>query len=159
NYDLDLNHDGIADFTLLNDRTDTNRLIGLHVTAPIGNSVAGFKEYVNDSGGYVWCASKLGGRNGIGPRRKFMNQASVLRSSSDGYLCQSHTPPRKNRNVGTRFQIDGESHYDWVRLSILRNGPGFKVFLTGYAYETIPKKRIIPGGTNDSNGTTQPASM
>ena len=65
----------------------------------------------------------------------------------------------KNRYLGTRFQINGEPHYGWARLSVLRNGRHFKVVLTGYAYETIPNKRIIAGRTHDSDETKQPASM
>jgi hypothetical protein len=159
NYDLDLNRDGITDFTLSNFRTDTNRLIALHLSAPGGNSVVGFKEYVDDSGDYIWCASKFDGGKGIGARRKFTNQALVLGYSSDGYLCEAHIPTRKNRYLGIRFEISGESHFGWIRLSILRNGRNFKVVLTGYAYETIPKKRIITGRTHESDGPTQPASM
>jgi hypothetical protein len=161
NYDLDLNHDGITDFTLRNYAPRSSRYIALTETAPKSNSVAGFKEYTNDSGGYVWCASKLGGDKGIGPRRKFTNQALVLfyEAYVGGYLCETHIPPRKNRYLGTRFQVNGESHYGWVRLSIVPIGELFKVVLTGYAYETVPNKRIITGSAHDSDGTEQPASM
>src|SRR5262249_44218318 len=65
------------------------------------------------------------------------------------------------RYLGTRFKIGGEPHFGWVRLSLLhvRNRGHYKAVLTGYAYETIPKKRIIAGRTHDSGGTKRPASM
>src|SRR5262249_6510201 len=152
NYGLDLNRDGITDFTLRNHATTYYNPIELTETAPAGNSVAGFKEYIDDSGDYIWCASKLGGGKGIGPRRQFTNEALVLYyGESNGFFCETHIPPRKNRYLGTRFQINGESHYGWVRLSIILVGRHYKVVLTGYAYETIPKKRIITGSAHDSD--------
>src|SRR5262249_27029745 len=78
-YDLDLNHDGITDFTLRNwSEFSTGRVISLRETAPSGNSVAAHTSIVSGSGGYVWCASKLGGGKGIGPRRQFVNEAIVF---------------------------------------------------------------------------------
>jgi hypothetical protein len=158
-YELDLNHDGITDFTFKNS-TDASTFtrINMHVTAPAGNSVAGFKQIVTNSGAYVWCASKFGAGKGIGPRRQFTNPALLFYYGVNyGYRC--FFGDIKNRYLGTRFKINGESHYGWVRLSLLHNGNHYRVVLTGYAYETVPQKRIIAGRTHDSDGTKQPASI
>lgn len=47
-----------------------------------------------------------------------------------------------NRYLGIKFFINGETHYGWARLTA---HAGF-ANLTGYAYETIPDKPI-PGGS------------
>lgn len=66
--------------------------------------------------------------------------------------CVSYSRgPWKNRPgvgfLGAKFQIDGETHYGWIRLSHTSPKGGL---MTGYAYETIPNKPIIAGATSDS---------
>jgi hypothetical protein len=56
---------------------------------------------------------------------------------------------KKGFYLGVQFSSGGETHYGWVRLSIV--GPcttGGNDLLTGYAYETIPNKPIIAGKTS-----------
>ena len=57
----------------------------------------------------------------------------------------------KNRYLGIAFVIKGRIHYGWARITVTP-GKNFQATLTGYAYETIPKKPIIAGqkhGTED----------
>jgi hypothetical protein len=55
-----------------------------------------------------------------------------------------------------KFQVKGETHYGWARLSVQLN-EGFTVTLTGYAYETVPNKPIIAGATKDLDDDDRPA--
>ena len=58
-----------------------------------------------------------------------------------------------NHYLGVNFQVNGQTHYGWARLSVLLHcgrggGCTFVVTLTGYAYETIPGKSINAGQTS-----------
>ena len=55
----------------------------------------------------------------------------------------------KNRYIGVRFQISGETHYGWIRLTVTtdpnRHHPSMSAEITAYAYETVPNKPIKAG--------------
>jgi hypothetical protein len=51
------------------------------------------------------------------------------------------------RYLGLKFQIDGKTHYGWARLNVQVQGNNITATLTGYAYESIPNKRIRAGQT------------
>ena len=53
------------------------------------------------------------------------------------------------RFLGLRFNFNHELHYGWARLSVRAEGISIKAVLTGYAYETIPKKAIRAGQTEE----------
>jgi len=60
------------------------------------------------------------------------------------------------RYLGLKFQIYGQTHYGWARLSVHFEGAagGLEAHLTGYAYETIPNKPIIAGKTHGPDVVT-----
>ena len=52
----------------------------------------------------------------------------------------------RNRYVGVRFLIDGETHYGWVRLTVTTLPEKFiSATITAYAYETVPNEPIQAG--------------
>jgi hypothetical protein len=52
----------------------------------------------------------------------------------------------KNRYVGVRFLINGETHYGWVRLTVTTPPDKFiSAKITAYAYETVANKPIQAG--------------
>ena len=55
----------------------------------------------------------------------------------------------KNHYLGVRFQINGEFHYGWIRVTVTsssqKGAPFLTATITGYAYETIPNKAILAG--------------
>lgn len=55
----------------------------------------------------------------------------------------------KSHYLGVRFQINGENHYGWIRLTVTTNpqvgGPVMTATISGYAYETIANKPISAG--------------
>jgi len=53
-----------------------------------------------------------------------------------------------NHYLGIKFQISGQVHYGWARLSVLMGKSGPVVTLTGYAYETIAGHGITAGQTS-----------
>jgi hypothetical protein len=58
----------------------------------------------------------------------------------------------RNRYLGVRFQMDGETHYGWVRLMVNTNVPyKMSAAVTAYAYETEPNTEIFAGLTKGPN--------
>jgi hypothetical protein len=55
----------------------------------------------------------------------------------------------KNHYLGVRFQMNGQTHYGWIRLTVTtnaeKNGPFLSAKITGYAYETVANKPIKAG--------------
>ena len=71
-----------------------------------------------------------------------------------------------NRYLGLKFQLNGETHFGWARLTVkLSLQAPMQVLLTGYAYETQPNTPIIAGQEHGpdtralSEGAPQPASL
>jgi hypothetical protein len=62
----------------------------------------------------------------------------------------------KDRYLGLKFQIDGKTHYGWPRLSVQLQQQNFQITatLTGYAYETVPHKRIRAGQSAGADEVT-----
>ncbi len=146
---IDLNHDGVTDFTIHNHFLlfgSSHRSFWISnvveaIPAP-GNKVLVAREF--SAGAY------LPGYP-IGPeRRTIARQAAIAGSwgSSGGYSVGLWNNV-SNRYLGFQFQIDGEIHYGWARLSVVQDRDKllFPTELSGYAYETEPNKPIIAGDT------------
>jgi hypothetical protein len=159
---IDLNHDGINDFSL---RTifyrGTSALeIGLEAAGyrNANNVVAGRR--LSSSGGYfLSAASALPAGARIGPKRNFSvptpYMAVELFTKGAGSQASDLGPWAgrgkgvTNRYLGLKFEIDGEVHYGWARLSVTlghyREFGDVSGTLTGYAYETDADEPIIAG--------------
>jgi hypothetical protein len=70
----------------------------------------------------------------------------------------------RDRYLGLKFSIRGETHYGWLRISVqIPNSKknGFNAFITGYAYETEANTAIIAGqetGAVEASSSMQPGS-
>ncbi|MFZ0319652.1 MAG: hypothetical protein WAL56_11045 [Candidatus Sulfotelmatobacter sp.] len=68
-----------------------------------------------------------------------------------------------NGYLGFKFLIKGEVHYGWARLTVtVKNIDQFHVYLTGYAYETIPNQPIETGktsGTDERSAVGAPGTL
>jgi hypothetical protein len=61
----------------------------------------------------------------------------------------------KNRYLGVKFKIKGQTHFGWARLNVQIEVPqSITATLTGYAYETIANKPITAGQTKGPNNAT-----
>ena len=155
-FKVDLNHDGITDFTLINTFSTTTSTFrsNLSVRPAAGNGAegwTGFRPYAS--------ALKLGG--GIGPAHYFPGKqmASVNVGPAAVYYVGSWVNV-KDRYLGLRFKIKGQTHYGWARLSVQVQNHTVVGTLTGYAYETIAGKPIKAGQTKEEDAATiQPASL
>jgi hypothetical protein len=143
-YALDLNNDGIADFSFptYNFQNSGFFVSRMFVAAAVkGNRVWGVRYAA---------ALKAGVR--VGVEGKFNVAGTLLMGSSSGTLAHiNYRGPWdnggegvKNRYLGLKFIIKGTIHFGWARINFANPG---NVILTGYAYETIANKAIVMGKT------------
>lgn len=166
---LDLNHDGVADFTLIGSHfyargTDCGVLASAAAGESAVNKVWGNQE-VKLPFSSVLAASALPAGVVIGPKGfgaqpagqkmlgRFISIIGTGEGTYRGYygLWANGGKGVTNRFLGLEFVINGETHYGWARL----NQGGYRActgLLTGYAYETTPNKAIATGQTSDDSG-------
>jgi hypothetical protein len=156
-YNIDLNHDKITDFTIVNHVSACTDycFFELRQYPAGGNGGVGY-DFGTGSGFLVDSALNRGAR--IGPRSPFKKGTGALviaRAINTGGLHSTTALGPwvnvKNRYLGLKFQINGKTHYGWARLNVTVSKTTITATLTGYAYETIPNKPIVAGNTNRSN--------
>ncbi len=124
----------------------------------------------SDRGLWVWGANRgssvMIGANGYYAKALALPRGAKIGSSypffnnyTDLIEATESGPPRysrgywggniKNRYLGIRFSLNGQTHYGWIRLTVTSNvklnKPTLNATITGYAYETVPNKPILAG--------------
>ncbi len=149
-YKLDLNHDRVIDFTLVNSACKScGTGADLSVVAAAGNGASGFSNVY---------ASALRRGALIGTRRYFpgRNMAWVGTTGDGGTVSGGSWVNVKNRYLGLKFKIRAKTHYGWARLSVQVDDSqrSITAVLTGYAYETVARKPIKAGQTEEGDDVT-----
>ena len=146
NLPIDLNHDGIVDFSLSfsSKRTSMgNYTVYLNAVPRSMNGVVSSGKFAADLPSGVTIDSQQDFASGP----KIMGTLGY----SHGHSACYGPWINKKRYLGFKFDISGEQHYGWASLGLWcsRGFGGPKLFghLRGYAYETIPNKPIITGKT------------
>jgi hypothetical protein len=147
---LDLNGDGIKDFTFKNVlHTSTNatsfRSDRLSIIPANVNQIWGHK---NSAGSNYASALPAGVK--VGASGKFSASYRSMAFGMDqggSYYCQGKWNNVQKRFLGLKFTIKGKTHFGWARLSTSCNLYKVEAVITGYAYETIPNKAIVTGKT------------
>jgi len=155
-YDLDLNHDGVTDFVFgLSSSCDTDRC--LYLFSIYGPHHTGGNDVAFDGPHIYPLAQALPRGAVIGSKRRFVPVAGMAQATYRGGKLteRGHWINVTDRYLGLKFLINGETHYGWARLNVRVKYP-FLIFatLTGYAYETIPNKKIIAGKTHGKDDAT-----
>ncbi len=152
---IDLNNDGVVDFTL------SNR------TVPYSSST--YLQNLGVRGGSN-AAAVIGRQRGnalsawdaplswpIGPNspKGFVGvgHQSAQMAAAGGRCCKTPIGPWRsatNKYLGFQFNINGQVHYGWARLTVSTVGDVVKTTLTGYAYETSPNTAILAGDRGPS---------
>jgi hypothetical protein len=164
---LDLNHDGIADFSF------SNWYYNWHLHASVASLLQvvpkGQSNAIWGRGNFGFSFQGFSGGFAGALRRGFTvrpNQAYFQKSKPQlmgfygGSFYQSGTDSQwlytKSRYLGLKFLVEGQVHYGWARLDVSRKPwtGGIQATLTGYAYETIPNKSIIAGKTKGPDVVT-----
>jgi hypothetical protein len=149
-YNIDFNHDGIADFKIANSVSACTDFcfFELRQRPADGNSAVG---YTVGSGFPLDSALKPGAL--IGPRSPFKKGTAAMVVARSNVYTSNKTVVYgpwghvKDRYLGLKFQIKGNTHYGWARLNVKVAKTTITATLTGYAYETIPGKGIVAGKT------------
>jgi hypothetical protein len=147
---LDLNHDGIADFSFYFG-AGTYGSFGISITPEGTNQVAGYCQHLSQG---CW-ASALRPDVRVGPNQRFgpygymvLGHCGFQARAGSSSSCNGIGPwdNVQDRYLGFEFSIKGKIHYGWARLKVIL-GRTVTAVLTGYAYETVPNQPLITGKT------------
>ncbi len=151
---VDLNHDGIADFsfTLGYYGYGQNVNAQLHVTPLTGGEAMGQAE--------ASLAFALVRGAKIGPSAQFASVSGLVleRSSYCTFSCSERHNlngnwggNHPNRFLGVKFVIHGKTHYGWIRVTVTTSTSApMSAEITEYGYETIANKSCgagLPGAS------------
>ncbi len=148
---IDLNHDGVADFTLVNSEFSSYYFRGGFL------NVIGYAQespYVLGQGaksGYVALAVPHGVPIGSDSPAEFRPDQGLTSMAHDfnsynGKGLGGHFANAGERYLGLKFTLNGQVHYGWVRVDVYATvGGSITAILSGYAYESTPNKSIPAG--------------
>jgi hypothetical protein len=166
---LDLNHDGIIDFTVL-------AVVTSEHCDPIGHVTLALVNVTPSKGNGVVATSGDAVALGVGAQidsSQSFDEAEALMTDA---VFKSGPPPclgdgfrgdwchgsftggqcQGGGYLGLEFQIKGSTHYGWAQMAIAANSRGeLETTLVGFAYETTPSQVIKTGQTSgDADDTT-----
>jgi hypothetical protein len=134
---LDVDHDGQPDFTFLarwgTDFSSTG-FSSTRLLAVLGNKPS--NQAVSSEFGFK---AALAPGAVIGNGAKFGPNVSMDTCSLQGSFGPWVNV--KGRYLGIKFQINGETHYGWIRMNVQCDDGT----ITGYAYETVPNRPLDAG--------------
>ncbi len=161
-FPLDLNRDGVIDFTINNRHAGDLGSWKLSVLPLVGNGASGFRHFSTLHGfGSSVFASAL--RDGAIIGTRFYFPAKTMEEFIYTFFHSGFEEGSwlnvKSRYLGLKFKIDGETHYGWARLSTQYMYPNLSALLTGYAYETIANRPIIAGKTSGKDLSIETRSL
>lgn len=163
---IDLNHDGITDFTIAN-YGGTCEAKGIH---KLGCSFAAFYAVGVQPGNAIGssqtfnpaqCAALVHDGQTIGTGQKFEpNEAEMFgRFATSGFSARE-CPWTGRGNPGgflaLKFVVGSNTYYGWALVRLSSTGPVLK----GYAYENTPGASIVAGaskGTDKADASQAPA--
>lgn len=157
---LDLNNDGVADFSFQNfaygtiGRSSEFLAIGARVN---GNGIAG----VQVEGQRNITAAVLPRGAEVGSSDNFVqgaNMALVFGDTQGGYNSGGWLPIESGY-LGLKFLINGEVHYGWALVKYPYPYGFLTASIYGYAYESTPNQPIITGKTNGDYQSGTQASI
>ncbi|MFZ0416522.1 MAG: hypothetical protein WAM04_00340 [Candidatus Sulfotelmatobacter sp.] len=155
---LDLNNDGVADFTFAVSSTAHFSSIGYTtrfklymkvVPDQTGNEVV--------QGSLAPTASAVPAGVTIGPKEKFVSGGYMVHQvySQQGHINQSSGSWQKVEfaYIGLKFLINGQVHYGWARVKFPYPYGYNYPSIYGYAYESSPNTPIVSGQTSGTAPT------
>jgi hypothetical protein len=144
---IDLNHDGIPDFSLANVYLNTTfTSLG---TLRVKQAREANQVWHVFSFGWFECAAALPKGKLVGPKGVFQQDrtSGLLMAIIGPGSATCPWAKVKQAFLGLKFVIKGKTHYGWARVKLNHQGFSISATLTGYAYETIPNRPIITGKT------------
>jgi hypothetical protein len=153
---LDLNHDGITDFTIGNGTSSCThgpscRFQELIVSANAPNGV--LATYGANLFAQPLPAFAMVGLGRTPVDFAFVDRCLATRTSRTS--SGSWRGPGATGYLGLAFSIDGQIHYGWARLKVSIDWKcNAHILLTGYAYQTIAGEPIRAGETVNHKTST-----
>ncbi len=165
-YNLDLNNDGVTDFTIAQKESGSKcppstptGVPAVEATHPDAGSryslrIATIETPASGNGaeGKGNRPARLQSGEQIGPSERFSQDPKGFMA----YLVESCGGGRSSSGnwfdgagyLGLSFQVDGQTYYGWAYLTVDENSPwNNTTTLTGYAYESTPGMPINAGQT------------
>jgi hypothetical protein len=153
---IDVNHDGATDIVLTNEVNPNTSGLSQSVFASGGiNQGAVLTSHTND-------ALALSRGAPIGSSQPFSIvgfMADRWRSALGRHGSGGNWLDVKNRYLGVRFKINGETHYGWARLNIEVTANAIFTVLTGYAYDTVAGQKILAGQTSNTDTSIEAPTL
>jgi len=155
---LDVNNDGQPDFNLWIELYFNASSGVQQVYSFAGASGRASNRVISSVNEQYEAALPLG--EPIGPAQRFQGSARLMAYCEDfsGHTFKAGPWVNvQNRYLGLKFQIDGETHYGWARMSV----GCAEITLTGYAFETVADQPIAAGVlpfANDGDLQSVPSS-
>ena len=164
--ELDLNNDGISDFQFSNTyysqagKRPPEGFVQFSLTVSPAQQGDGVLT-VEDK--HTLCAAHLHKGHKVGPKSPFQPGQSALpmfAGAGDYTSFHSVGPWLKVKSgyLGLKFVIQGKTHFGWARIRMAGES---SPTIVGYAYETIPNRRILTGQKKDADKVSgiQPISQ
>jgi hypothetical protein len=152
---LDLNNDGVPDFTFAISSTAHFSSYGYTTRAKFFLKVNPFqKSNQAVQGAQPLTASAVPAGVKIGPQEKFGSGDLYMQHDTfNGYTGKSSGTWQKVEfaYLGVKFVIDGQVHYGWARIKFPYPGAIYYPSIYGYAYESTPNQPITAGQTDEGN--------
>lgn len=145
-YGIDLNGDGITDFTVFNQSNfGWSDYVGIMENRTQNNRVVG----VVPSSGYCDIAP-FGRGVKIGPTDRFCEAGAIYplanaQQTNSHYRYFFHWTDVKDQYLGFAFRTATGINFGWARMSIHAKGLMITTRITGYAYESTPNTPIRAG--------------
>lgn len=156
---LDLNQDGKVDFAIENVFRESRGLyLYVHWKVQAQPAVA---AAIETSGRFHYGAALKKGAE-IGPQGPWRPRLGVVEGEAMefGYtFSYGYWNNDGAAYLGLRFQIDGEDHYGWVRLTVQWTGNELLAEVSGYAYETVANQPILAGDTGGADAANEGSSL
>jgi hypothetical protein len=172
NFALDLNGDGITDFTLENfyyvcvpscSGGDSNRVRrhrnSFARSLYFGTLIVQGAQAGNGAAGLGRAVAAMRPQRPIGSRDTFQSSGLMaFQAAGSAHSSSGNWRGVNNLYLGLKFSISGRTHYGWARLNVALTTPaGWTATLTGYAYETVANRPLFSGQTHGPD--IRPASF
>lgn len=154
-FNLDVNNDGITDFTVSN-----FYFVGTSIYQGANGHVSmlpGFGNQVVATSNNSVAALPLGYK--IGAKDKFggNDDLETCHAALHSYFRDGQWLNVKNKFIGLKFTINGQTHFGWARLTVRQaTFCQSQVLLTGYAYEDVANMPIAAGKTSGTSNGSSP---
>ena len=142
---LDLNHDGINDFSFNNWAQADTAVSSARLFVYGAQAPNGIWSNKSGRGSFKTCAAALPKGMRVGPKAPFAGagvMAFFAYEAGEGSTQFGPWLKVQQAYLGFKFMIKGKVHYGWARVKMLSQKPPYQAEITGYAYETIPNKPI-----------------